>query len=352
MWTQLRFGAAEVTGQLMTASDGQIATLGIQFHREGKEVFLPVFRQMLAGVAPGTLIEVVVADEVDERILKRHVAAWFGDDAPLLHFSHTGVPITSWMRDRLAVIETQQGVRLLAPSKPMIGSTARIHDWKVPWTLAEAMGTEVRLSELRFDGGDLIADRRRAYVVPEMMRRNPDRSPAGVVLVLEKELGRPVMALQEPAPAHHIGMFLTPLGDGRVAVGDPDLAMAAWCPEGECPESVAGARIDTSDAALEPFRSVSRQLIAAGIDVVPIPVLPGTDAFTFVSYNNVVIERRSDGLHVILPVYGDEVLDAAGVAAWKALGATVHPVDVAGVFQMGGSVRCLSAPLTRVHSAG
>jgi hypothetical protein len=66
------------------------------------------------------------------------------------------------------------------------------------------------------------------------------------------------------------------------------------------------------------------------------------------SYNNAVLEHRSDGrMHVLMPSYGVGRLDAAATDAWEATGAVVHPIDVRSVFELGGSVRCLSAPLQR-----
>ena len=86
--------------------------------------------------------------------------------------------------------------------------------------------------------------------------------------------------------------------------------------------------------------------------VVRVPLLPGRQPYAFLSYNNVLLEVRSDGrLHALVPTYDVPALDEAARAAWEAANVVVHPIDVSGVFRMGGSVRCLSAPLQRARHA-
>jgi hypothetical protein len=72
------------------------------------------------------------------------------------------------------------------------------------------------------------------------------------------------------------------------------------------------------------------------------------DGYTFVTYNNALLERRADGRrHVYLPQFGLPALDAAGRAAWTALGAVVHPIDVSRIYPHHGAVRCLVNVLSR-----
>jgi len=339
---------APAAAPLMPAAGGPLETLAIQFHRQGAARFLPVFGALLSELDPGTTVQVVVSDDEDEAMFMGAWEDWFpSGDGPPLVFAQTDRTITSWMRDRLSVLDTGGEPVLLAPRRPMDGARARAHDWTVPWTLGEALDLTVWVPDFHFEGGDLIADGERIYVAAPLLRRNPGMSADEVVSAVEVATGMDVLLLDGHVPDHHIGMFVTPLGDGRVAVGDPDLALSAWSPA-ETP-TVGGLPLvlDRSEERLECFRNVITQLEDAGVEVVRLPLLPAADPYVFLSYNNVMLETREDGaLHVYLPVYGVP-LDDTAIDVWTQQGAVVHPIDVTSVFRLGGSVRCLTAPIVR-----
>jgi len=48
-----------------------------------------------------------------------------------------------------------------------------------------------------------------------------------------------------------------------------------------------------------------------------------------------------------MPIYGVPALDGRATNVYESLGAVVHPIDVSRLFRLGGSVRCLVAPLRR-----
>lgn len=337
-------GSSLAAPALLPAAEGHVRELAIQFHRVGKESFLPVFRQIFAALAPDTTVRVVVGDAEDRAIFAAARSEWYPNgDGPGVRYAVAGRPITSWMRDRLAICGRPDGTALiLAPNTAHTGPEARVHDWMVPWALRSAMGDAATItrSDVRFDGGDLIADGERAYVATPLFGRNAEADPATLIAKLGREIGRPVVRIGTTGavPDHHIGMFVTPLGNGRVAVGDPDLALA---------HASGVDDADTRPQRLERFRRVARELEAAGLTVVRIPLLPKQADFVFVSYNNVLCDQRDDGLHVLMPVYGLTALDAAATRAWEAAGATVHPIDCRAIYTLGGSVRCLVAPLRR-----
>jgi hypothetical protein len=67
----------------------------------------------------------------------------------------------------------------------------------------------------------------------------------------------------------------------------------------------------------------------------------------YVTYNNVLIDDRADGRHVMVPQYGVPELDAAGRAVWEGLGFVVHPIDVSRLYVHGGALRCVAAVVRR-----
>jgi hypothetical protein len=249
----------------------------------------------------------------------------------------------------MAVLSSPSRTTILAPPSPHLGAAGRLGDYLVPWDLAGAEGVEVRVAPFEFEGGDLIADGSRVFVAAPLLGRNPsfERDPQRLVRLLERELGREIIDIGfdgTPVPDHHIGMFVTPLGDGRVVVGDPDLGLAVL-PGGLVMVGSRPVEADRREETLERFRNVRRVLELRGIEVIPIPIVPTREPYVFVSYNNSLLEERRDGVHVYMPTYGVGALDAAATAAFERAGARVHPLPAGRVFGMGGTVRCLAVPL-------
>lgn len=344
-------------GAMMVAAGGPLEELAIQFHRPGAELFLAVYRQLFSALDPETTVHVVVGDETDREIFEEARRGWAMEDGsgPRVRYAVVGRPITSWARDRLAVLDpVDEGpITIFAPPAPMTGPETRGNDWLVPWSLRSHLGDGAELvrATFRFEGGDLIADEDNVYVATPLFGRNPTRTPASLLRTLEEALSRPVIRLgtdAHPAPSHHVGMFVTPLGNGVVAFGDPELGLALMG-DGDTLE-VGGAplAIERDPEALRPFLEVGRTLAAKGLDAFSLPLIVSREAHTWISYGNVLMERRRDGrLHVYMPVYGLPPLDARARAIYEARGAVVHPIHVARLFRLGGTVRCLVAPLRR-----
>lgn len=337
-------------GPAEVSDGGPLTDLAIQFHRDRADLFLPVFRGILEALEATTTVHVVVGDEEDRALFEYALAGWEVQAA--VEFAVAGHPITSWARDRLIVLGRPGGRPvLLAPGAPMTGAEARARDWTVPWTLAEHLGVPARRARYRFEGGDFAGDQDRVYVATPIFRRNPDTAADALLGALEADVGRPVLWLGDdgrPVPDHHIGMFVTPIGGGRVFYGDAELAASLLGGAARVEAGGGPLSPDWSAETLARFRNVGLRLREAGIDALPMPLLPTTTPFVWLSYDNVLMERRADGLlHVVMPVYGSPVLDAAATAAWEAAGAVVHPVDASTIFRLGGSVRCLVAPIGR-----
>jgi N-dimethylarginine dimethylaminohydrolase len=206
--------------------------------------------------------------------------------------------------------------------------------------------------ELYFDGGDFCADDRTVFVAPSVLRRNLQRTVCDreeLLDLLARLLGRRVMLFDE-APDHHVAMYMTPVGDGTVLVGDPALAEEILLKNGEerpicCP---TGGGDDFTPATRARFDAVAAQCAAAGYRVVRIPVVPGCDGRTWLTWVNVVMDQRGGRRIVYLPRYGKvAALDAAAAEVWRGLGYEVHPVDCSAVYPNFGSLGCLVNVLRR-----
>jgi hypothetical protein len=349
--------APEAPLHIVPAHRGHIRELAIQFHREGAERFLPIFGAMFEALAEDTRVFVVVADEDDRRMFEAARSGWAAP-GPRVRYVLTGHPITSWAHDRFGVLAPEGDggsdvVHLLAPPKPMRGPEERARDWLVPWALRRELGARGRVTTAPFvfDGGDLIADEEHVFVASPIFARNPAVDAGALLRMVEANTGRRVVRIGGPgreSPEHHVGMFLTPLGGGRVAYGDVARGLEAI--GGASEVSVAGERlsVDASDETRRRFDRVREDLDAAGLEAVPLPLVPTTERFVYLGYDNVLLDERQDGLHVLVPVYGVPALDAAALRAWRDdLGAIPHPIPVAPIVRLGGTVQCLAATLTR-----
>jgi agmatine/peptidylarginine deiminase len=72
------------------------------------------------------------------------------------------------------------------------------------------------------------------------------------------------------------------------------------------------------------------------------PVAPGSDGRTYLTYLNVIIDQQGPRRVVYMPTYrGAENLNAAARAVWEKLGYQVRPVDCTSVYRNFGSLHCL-----------
>jgi len=70
--------------------------------------------------------------------------------------------------------------------------------------------------------------------------------------------------------------------------------------------------------------------------------------YPFLSYSNVLVEKRENQSVVYLPQYGFKKLDNAAVQTWESLGYHVKPVPGFSTSSMyGGGLRCCTKVLLR-----
>ncbi len=350
------------------APDNQsdLNTVVLHFDPQAAATIDKTYRDILAAVPDGRF-RVVVASAADfEAFMERFKPA----DARRFEPVVMDRPITTWSRDRYTLTTAGQNqVLLVPPQKPALHGP-RANDWLVPFRLALGdASVSVRELDFDFDGGDMIAGPARVFADVNLMRKNPTRMPnAGAVAsTLEEIVGRPVFVLgkkPEDVPHHHIGMYLTPLPDGAVAVGSPALAVellggtdgAEFVALQERLKSQGLPAIDLSEATLHRFETPARELRAAGYDVVALPLLPLADQVTFITYNNGQFHALAADTEApapasalkhtvkhefLMPSYGIETLDQAAREIFARRGVRARPIDVADVFRFHGSVRCL-----------
>ena len=77
-----------------------------------------------------------------------------------------------------------------------------------------------------------------------------------------------------------------------------------------------------------------------GFHIVPVPLLLTRTPCVYVSYNNLILERRGGKKRMYMPVYGIPTLDQAAGEVFATQGWQVSPVRVAQLYRHTGSLRC------------
>ena len=93
---------------------------------------------------------------------------------------------------------------------------------------------------------------------------------------------------------------------------------------------------------------MAAQCRAAGYRVVRIPVVPGEDGRTYLTYVNAILDQRDGQPIVYMPVFaGVNALNRAAAAVWRSLGYEVRPVSCDACYRHFGTLHCLVNVLRR-----
>jgi hypothetical protein len=335
-------------GPLLSDCDGPLRQLVIHYVEEAADTVAPTYRDFLAQLPADVTVYVVCPRREAFDDLQARIGPTGCRLSPVI-VDHA---MTTWSRDRwLALGPSPNGrMLLLAPRGEDAAGVwpARAGDGRIAADLAAALSPSVtaRTSDLYFDGGDFMADGETAFVRPAVLRRNLQHTVAtreALVARLEDVLKRRVI-LFDDAPDHHVGMYLMPVGDRTVLVGDPRLAEPLSRRGNPQPPFLA----DFSAAAIARFEAVAEQCRAAGYRVVRIPVVPGEDGRTYLTYVNAILDQRDGQRIVYMPVFaGADALNRAATAVWRELGYEVRPVSCDACYRHFGTLHCLVNVLRR-----
>jgi hypothetical protein len=340
-----------VRKQIVADTGGAFVHLVLHFDPRAEAEVAPTYRDLLSSMEPTVRFTVVVAERAHFHRFSHLLRAWRIRNPSRFRPAVVGRDVTTWSRDRYTLLSEGRRRILLVRPEPHRAITARQNDWYAPFAIARTQpsGVQVRIAKVTFDGGDLVATGRHVFATGLLLGRNPStpyQNPGPMAAWLRRTTGlEPVLIGQSPAqvPPHHVGMFLTPLGDRRVLVGDPVAGLRLLAKNAQLPLPV-----ERRPAFLARFDFVARELTRQGFEVIRVPLVPLSDGVTYVTYNNAVLERRSDGrLHAYVPQFGLEALDAAGRAAYEGQGVVVHGIDVRRIYRHNGTVRCLVNVLRR-----
>ena len=232
---------------------------------------------------------------------------------------------------------------------------------------------------VRIDGGDVVASAERAFVSDgsiELARTDDGRSPLEVIQHLEAIWGLPVTVMRTAAnePSPHCDVYMMPVGERRMIVGSPRLALALLQGATRAERAAfageirrVASRADPGDpvlrlgqrdvvsllerenaraAHLQRYEVIVTQLTELGYRCFEVPLLlldaQRHGSPLVLSYANVIQDRREGRPTVYMPTYRLGPLDAAAKRTWRRLGFRVVTVDALGAALYGGALHCLS----------
>lgn len=326
-------------------ASGRLRRIAIHYVPSMDTRAMPVWRELFR-VLPGDVAVAVAVERAQDfdRFIARLREA---QTAHLERFTAVIVnrPLTTWSRDRMASLDGPSGGAVLAPPRVATGSGPRAGDWDAPFAIArDVYHGKPQIAELVFEGGDLAASSKYVFADANLLGRNlgrGDATRAHLEGALRRTFSQDIVWLGDAPgeiPEHHIMMYMVPLDDRAVLVGDVRLGQKL------APALEADPNVEMHAAR---FDRVAALLAARGFAVmrVPVVVLPG--AGSYVTYTNALFDRDAQGPIVYLPTYRVPELDAAATHLYESLGYRVIPIDVSTIYQLNGSLGCLVNVMAR-----
>ncbi len=411
------------TGMIFPDSHGKIKHMAFQFGNvefnrplpeETRKAVLGMYGQLMRNMAPDSRFTIVCADQRGVDSINQLVQDTQTDPARVTVVNAQAQKgFSIWIRDSMLPVRMPDGKTLLMIQDRTYWPGPE--DASVP-PLIDAANESLESSPhpaLRIDGGNILSNRHQIFVGhdsiehtrarlqelaqdPERLKDitqfyqawsgnevNDAQSLATMWedvprLVFEKAFQKDVLvigaddpgtAIKEEQPAFHIDMAVTPIGDNKVLVGDPSLAIAAFqalSPEERArvnAEMAAQAGIEgnpdligklievngTPEAQAN-YDSVARQLGKEGYEIERIPSMIGlrtTWSLPYLTYNNCMQEVYGDTRKVYLPTYGCAPLDKIAVDTYKRNGFEVVPLEMAAISKLEGAIRCSTYAVER-----
>jgi len=339
---------------IVADTQGELSRICVHYDRDFHEQSIETLADLFGALAPTTTVHVVVHRRAEFDVLVDDLQSRGVDGSVDIEPLVTGFPVTPWAKDRFGTFARRGGAVVAVPPYRTDVPGPRGNDGRVPELLChELPGLRCEPLPFFFEGGDLLADERYVFVTSTLLGRNQPLDPQRRTALLSQisdATGREVVTIgREPAdlPDHHVGMYVTPLGDRVVAVADPDLgaAITRGIPRGDALPEISNDR-----AKIDRFHHVARELESRGFDVVRVPLLLTSTPRVYVSYNNVLLEQGPAGKRIFMPVYGIPELDTHAAQCFEQLGWRVVPVRVGKLYEHTGSLRCLVGILARTHA--
>jgi uncharacterized protein YebE (UPF0316 family) len=341
-------------------SAGRLVEVVTHFDAQYTEALAPLFDTLFEALPIDVCCLVLCPTSASVHAFEGRWAAPQRELGRTLRVENVDRPITIWARDRrIARVATATGLpaALLIPREwPQYGEEQRNDLFVNDLLQRRGLVASVEDTFLHFEGGDLVSNERHVFLGADVLEENEQlgHRRSEIKRELLEQLGRDSVIIGEASgspPWEHVDMYLTPVGDDTLLVASPTVALMLLSGDPEIDFEVDGVPNapvplrDLIDCHSE-YDAVADQLAAYDYQIVRLPALAHASDW-MITYNNVLIEDRDGCRIVYMPVYQIRRLDQAAEAVYRSLGFEVRRIDVSGIYQWGGALRCMVNVLER-----
>jgi N-dimethylarginine dimethylaminohydrolase len=344
-----------------------------------------MYKSLFIHLNPDVKITVIASNPEQANWLEHTICEVWEVTNPLdvIPYSDTGGGYSyGWSRDGRLILQYLDGtIAVIQPERTIRGDSSSISD--ILCMNYPDLVTDVQTTRLYFEGGDIVVDGEHVFLGYNTVEYNMGSlglSENEVVALFQDMLGKEVVVIGSRdirPPYGHVDMYLTPVGDNTVLLGDPSLCsyiIQGWTEEerrehlfdiaGRMFEYFITVNFNMFDILLNYNLSseisggldwIEVQLKEMGFNVVRVPLLippsrglGDLQTIPFITYNNVLLENHEGGKIVYMPVYGIGPFDELARQVYEGQGFAVRGIDGAlPLSASGGVVRCQANVLLR-----
>ncbi len=325
---------------------GAIEEITIHYNHGMEQELTPLYLDLFSALRPNVHIR-VLCQSTEE--MHYFFDTWSGLIASIgdsLAVVNVEVPLTIWARDRL-ISRQSLDLRDVLPSFVPTAHDAyeepKLNELDAQLMLAESdLSPPLLDAALFIEGGNVVSSSHHTFVGANIIVDNAERPPAD--MAFEAIAGRELIVVPTSGggvPWCHVDMYLAPITDSWIMVADTRLGNDLMRRD----EHWASQEEDANGASTlihDQLDDVASSLERRGFIVLRMPALVDPIEEWMVTYTNVLMEIVDGQRRALVPNFGIARLDDFAAATYRSLGFEVSTVDVSGVYELGGALRCVA----------
>jgi len=356
----------ETNPVIIPDTGGPIAQIVLHYVSEFATALSPAYHDLFEALPRDITIQVLCPFPTDAQAFLADWGLEATSGGRRLQLCSVGCPISIWARDRRIPRQDHSSARpanTIVPACPAIYEQDKRNEVLLAGLLQDrGLLAGFCRSDVCIEGGDIVSNQVRVFIGANVIQQNAGWFATGNLL--DQELlalfGRPYVILADDygsVPWCHADMYVTPVDQEVMLVGSLPQVLNSPVYGGNDSATDEGATHICLSLEMQAERAASLdaiadQLTGLGYQVTRTPVVLAPDNEWMITYNNVIMEQRGKKRVVYMPVYQIPHLDEQATSIYECLGFEVQPIDVSGIYQYGGAVRCLVNVIERRSLAG